>query len=364
MLRSPANFVRLKGLDSLRFVAAVWVACSHGARAPLEHMIPGDGALSQALIAINNGLFNGVAAVMLFFVISGLVIHHANAGREDIDIANHYARRLLRITPPFIAAQTICLLMGPAFQIELNDVLWSIYCEFAFYMAYPLLFVLFRRVGVERVFLYSALAASFAIAANWRISYHSMLPLWALLVIGLPCLLLGCVLAEQLTRQRTFENVSGAGIWSWRLAAIALSVAMKIPVTHGPTLIGYPAGHWIFAVFAFFWLSREINWFAHHVPPRWMEAGGGMSYSLYLVHFPVLGLFMASEIGNAPLRGIFGHDVTAWFIAWTLQIAMIAFVTVVFHLVVEAPCHRLARSVGKWAGSIARTPQVRPQFNL
>ncbi len=357
MTRSSTSAPRLAGLDSLRLIAAAWVACSHGARLPLEHMVSGDGPVAQGLVALNNGLFNGVAAAMLFFVISGLVIHHANVGLEAIDIPGHYVRRLLRVAPPLFVMQIVCLLMGPKFQIELNDVLWSVYCEIAFYLAYPLLFPLFRRVGAERVFMASSVPSAIAIALTWPTSYHSMLPLPALLAIGAPCLLLGCLLAEKLAAGKAIDV--GGAIWAWRAAAIALSAAMKLPVTHGPFHVGYPAGHWIFAIFSFFWLSREVGYFAHRAPPRLTEAGGAMSYSLYLVHFPVLGLFLVSETAGAPLRGIFGHGAGAWLAAWGLWIAGIAMATLVFHVFIEAPFHRLARTLGRRVTERARRTRTR-----
>jgi peptidoglycan/LPS O-acetylase OafA/YrhL len=350
MSRSDAPALRLAGLDSLRLAAAAWVACSHGARPPFERVFAGGDAVSRALVAFDNGLFNGVAAVMLFFVISGLVIHYANVGLAAIDVPGHYTRRLLRVAPPLVVMQAICLAMGPQFQGELNEVLWSVYFEMAFYVAYPLLFPLLRAHGAARVAWMACLPAAVGIAATWPLAYHSMLPFPALLAIGAPCILLGCVLADKLAN-KGLDADPGARIWAWRLAAIVLSAAMKAPVTHGPLHIGYPASHWLFALFSYFWLAREIACFARHAPPRWMEKGGAMSYSLYLAHFPVLGLFLVSETANAPLRGALGAGAGAWMAAWVLQIAAIAMATLVFHTFVEAPSHRLARALGRRASA-------------
>ncbi len=342
MNRNAGSSARIAGLDTLRFIAAIWVACSHGARPPLEHALNGLGPLGGIIVALDNGLFNGVASVMTFFVISGLVIHHAHIGSERIDIASHYARRLTRIVPPVGVAFLVYAWLGPRFVAGFEDVLWSIYCEIAFYAVYPLLFPLFRGLGVERVFLFSTIPAACAIALNLQVPYHSELPIAALIAIGAPCLLLGCLLAEKLN-ERGFEPDPGTDIWSWRAAAVVLSALLKLPVTHGPAHIGYPASHWIFAVFAFFWLGREIAYFASRGAPRWSETGGRMSYSLYLAHNGVITLFALSETATAPLRGMFGGGAMAWLLAWAMMIAMIVVAMGALFIVIEQPCHRYAR---------------------
>lgn len=61
----------IAGLDTLRFFAAAWVVCFHGARFPLGNMSSDKSLFANVATALNNGLFNGVAAVMLFFVMCG-----------------------------------------------------------------------------------------------------------------------------------------------------------------------------------------------------------------------------------------------------------------------------------------------------
>ena len=346
MTTKASQPTRIAGLDTLRFIAAIWVACSHGARLPLDRMLEGGGRWANIGVALDNGIFNGVAAVMAFFVISGLVIHHAHVGAARVDIASHYARRLLRLAPPVIVAFLVYSRMGQQFRLGFEDVLWSIYCEIAFYALYPLLFPTFQRLGAERVFLLSTLPAAFVLSLSPMISYHSDLPILSLLIIGAPCLLLGCVLAEKM-HAGAMPHDPGTSIWAWRGAAIFLSALLKLPVAHGSLHIGYPASHWIFAIFAFFWIGREIAYYTTRAAPAALEAGGRMSYSLYLVHNGVITLFMLSETTSAPLRGMFGGGPMAWLVAWIAMIAMIAVATWTFFLVVEQPCHRLARFLSR-----------------
>jgi len=162
------------GLDTLRLIAAAWVCCSHGARAPLSEMLSGQGTFGAILGGLNNGIFNGVAAVMMFFVISGFVIHRINVGRERLDIAGHYARRITRIAPPLLAIYLICALLGSLYAGVLREVLWSVYSEIAYYALYPLLFILYRRFGVERIFFIGVAMSIVPIAMTASFSFRLM----------------------------------------------------------------------------------------------------------------------------------------------------------------------------------------------
>jgi hypothetical protein len=81
-------------------------------------------------------------------------------------------------------------------------------------------------------------------------------------VLGLPCWLLGCRLAE---RMESFETVAvGSGqIWIWRASAWALSTAICLLRFHTPH-IGYPWTLNLFALFACASLEREIRYYREH----------------------------------------------------------------------------------------------------
>lgn len=334
---------RIDGLDTLRLVAAAWVALSHGARLPLAEITDELGR-GRWLGALNNGLFNGVAAVMMFFVVSGFVIHRPQAGGRALDPVDHYVRRLTRIVPPVIVTQAVCLALGPEFVARFEGILWSVYCEIAYYALYPLLLPLFRRFSIRRIFMATTLLSLVLIAWTWPVSYHSELDIPRLVLIGLPSWILGCLLAERDVAGRLTRF---GDIRVWRIAAVVLSAAMKVPVTHGPIHVGYPAGHWLFAIFAFFWIGREIVHFRASPPPAWTERLGGASYSLYLAHTAVIMVFAEAVIDGAPLGGLIGGGVAAWLVAWAAQLAGIMALTAAFHLLVEAPFHRLARRLAR-----------------
>lgn len=343
------------GLATLRLVAAAWVTLSHGARPPLAETAvahPGLGLFA----AVNNGLFNGVAAVMMFFVISGFVIHLPQASGRALEPLEHFARRLVRIAPPALIAYFVYVLVGSDCMTRFEGILWSIWCEIAYYLLYPSLLPLMRRFGTERMIAMTTGLSLAMIVLTWPTLYHSELALVPLVAIGLPSWLLGCRLAEIHVEGRL---PSFGSPWIWRGVAVVLSAAMKIPVTHGPLPIGYPAGHWLFAIFCFFWLGREIEAFKAAPPPKLFERLGEGSYSLYLVHIPVILTMTAFAAGLVPPEAGGIGAVGLRFLIWGLGCGALFVGTWGFYRLVELPFHHMARLLGRMARDRGRL-RVKP----
>jgi peptidoglycan/LPS O-acetylase OafA/YrhL len=343
------------GLDTLRFFAAAWVALFHGARFPLDKILAPDSLAAQVLIALNNGLFDGVASVMLFFVISGYVIHRAAFRQEKLAAGRFLLRRLTRVIPPVVILYLACHLAGPDYEASLFRILWSLYCEIAYYLIYPLLFLAFKRGWTAPVLVLSTLAAVVVLLCIGPLDYYWEAPTLLLMVIGLPNWILGCLLAERRGASRPVV-VTPAAIWAWRLGAIVLSALLKALVSHGPFRVGYPESHWIIALYAFFWVGHELDFYRFRAAPSWFEAAGRASFSLYLVHGPILELF---GLYRYP-AGSLGFGAGA--LLWLAQLAAIGLATWLFYLVIEAPYHRFARKIGASPGKPVPRPGSREKF--
>lgn len=314
---------RVAGLDSLRFVLALWVVFSHFGFVPirpLEHAT--GGPLLYARGAYHN-LFCGPAAVIVFFLISGFCIHHQYRYDAIRSYATYYTRRYVRIVIPMVAAIALYLSRG----LDLTDwhqtLLWSIVCEEIYYLIYPLLLALRKRIGWTGLLGLAYAGAAAVIATEPRaleyIAYGPRLT-W---LLGLPCWLLGCLLAERYDAERL---PSASAIWMWRGVAWGFGSAASILRFHGG--IGYPLTLTLFAPFGYFWLAREIAWFREHKPLRWLELAGAWSYSLYLMH-PYAESLVGAEAN------------------WYVKIAITLSVSVAFYLVIERPSHRAARALGR-----------------
>ncbi len=83
----------VKGLDTLRFVAALTVALSHGAGPPLALWLDKSATWSRLFIGAYDVSFDGVAAVMVFFVVSGFCIHFGPASGAPFRVLPFWTRR-------------------------------------------------------------------------------------------------------------------------------------------------------------------------------------------------------------------------------------------------------------------------------
>jgi peptidoglycan/LPS O-acetylase OafA/YrhL len=328
---SSTAYRRIVGLDTLRFIAALWVALFHGARVPMASIVGKADPVAMVLVGANNEAFNGAAAVMVFFVISGCCIHYPFVANGRLDVLRYLTRRLIRIGVPLAVLLYASATIGGAIEDGANAVLWSVYCEIIYYLVYPLILLAERRVALYWLVGAAWIVSYAVVVTHWSVLYHGFLGVGLSTVVGLPCWLLGCLLAEKIGRR---EADSTSSIWWWRLAALGLSVILQIPVSHGPVRIGYPASHGLFAIFAYFWIEREISHFATNGCSRMLEWLGRWSYSTYLVHNIVIAAFI--ELGTS------AHPV----LLWAPQLAAIGLASYLFYLIVERPSHWLAYRVG------------------
>ena len=320
------------GLDTLRFIAALWVVLGHWDGLPFLPLLRDRGWLGHLVAGINGVLFNGVAAVTLFFLISGFCIHYPWARAGRVDVRRHLMRRYVRIGGPLLASLAIAALANDAVRNALFGVLWSVYCELIYYTLYPALFLLFRRYGVTRALAAATMLSTVLIASRWSYLWPWQFGVALTWAVGLPSWLLGCLLAERLVQRRL---VPGRSIWPWRAAALMLSAGATGSVFHAPIAFGYPASMLVFAFFCFFWLKRELARYAVRPPLRLLEWAGGWSYSLYLIHNMVIAGFAAVRLAWPYAMG------------WTAEFLAILLASYAFYAGVERPSHALARRLGK-----------------
>jgi peptidoglycan/LPS O-acetylase OafA/YrhL len=322
----------VRGINSLRFVAALWVAVAHGAGLPLRQLFQGGGPLSRAISQANDVAFNGSAAVVVFFVVSGFCIHLPFVQADRIDIREYLVRRYVRIGGPLIAVLLVIhLWSNPAARAAL-DVLWSVYCELAYYTLYPLLFPIFRRYGFKLAIASATTISALLIATHW----HYMYP-WQFgaltFVTAFPAWLLGCLIAEKITNNDLMEF--NGSIWYWRAGAWIYSVCALLGVFHSPIRVGFPATLLIFAFYCYFWLQQELRRWRLRTPSPWLEAAGVWSYSMYLVHKIVIAAF--GEL-QWPIPALLN---------WALLVSAMLLISYIFYALIERPSHSAARRLGR-----------------
>jgi len=203
---------RISGIDSIRFVCALIVVLGHLGPPPLD-ALGSLGTLIEKGIAV---AFNGPAAVIAFFIISGFCIHFpvANGPARKMLVAAFYARRFIRIGLPVVAVLALYEWAGVDARYPNFGVLWSIICEAVYYLIYPALLVAARSIGWRKL-----LAATVVVAALTALILAFMLgisdnnyPAFGLFtwIFGLPVWVSGCLLAERWSR---LPKVSTPTIW-------------------------------------------------------------------------------------------------------------------------------------------------------
>lgn len=324
---------RVCGLDSLRFVCALWVVFSHFGFVPLGGLLAGSSPAIVLLRGGYNNLFCGVAAVIIFFVISGFCIHFPYRRAAAVPAAAFLARRYLRIGIPCLIVWVVILRWKSNKAVEFyNAVMWSLVAECIYYSVYPLLFHLLRKWGWRLVVAANLVAFMVIATRPHAMNYFEYGP-WRTWVVGLPCWLLGCMLAGEYSMAKPAP--APRLIWSWRALIWLLASLCSMLRFHGG--IGFPWTLNFFAIACFFWLRLELRWFAHHPPSRALEFAGSWSYSLYLCHVPAF-VFAIQYLGLEWL----GLQVN-----WLVQLITCLGLSYLFYLTVEHTAHQLGRYAGK-----------------
>jgi peptidoglycan/LPS O-acetylase OafA/YrhL len=317
------------GIDTLRFLAALWVVFYHGAAPPLGALVPQQYAsIATALARLP---FNGNAAVVLFFVISGFCIHLSNVRRERVAVTRFLVQRILRIVPPLVVIQLIAMALGSRYSASLSVVLWSVNCEIAYYLVYPFIFRLLRPgriVSTTAVSLaISAVMACLNARAQFLWQWPSEVLTW---IFCLSLWLLGCAFADRFARSAIAPRLPN--VWVLRFVAVLFGIVATV-LAHLPILpIGYVWTMPFFAAFCPVWIWAEITYARERGPQPLLEACGVAGYSIYLVHKPAITAVGALEL--PPL------------LCWPVILMCVAGASAVFYMVVERPSHLASR----WAG--------------
>jgi peptidoglycan/LPS O-acetylase OafA/YrhL len=321
-------------LDSIRFLCALWVFFYHRSAPPL-----GDGDahthFGLMLRALAGNIWVGPAAVIVFFVISGFCIHYpfAHPTRRP-NLAEFYIRRFLRLLPPMLAAMVFAHVAGVDLSLLDVSVLWSLVAELIYYLLYPAVRIARFRLGGWAGLIAGAYGAALAVTlGNPGATDYPSFGISQNWLLGLPCWLLGCALAEKVAAPTTIK-ISPPTIWCLRVGLLGLVISCSLLRFHSP--FGQPIGYpWSLNVFAFpatAWLYAEIVYHQSVAPARLLEWAGQWSYSLYLLHVPAAAVF------NRMLPD-FGSPLVHW-------LALVGFVFALaygFYLLVERPSHALAR---------------------
>ena len=294
--------------------------------------------------------------VQLFFVVSGFVlalpfIAWRVAGGKEVSTSRYFLRRLTRIEPPYLIAMTL-LVIGASLATQhvgaghfvasilylhhavygdpstLDGVAWSLEVEIQFYLCVPLLAILFSRPDARRRRATIVFVAMLAIIFQEYGFGHDP-RMGAFLGNHLQFFLVGWLLADlyviswrsKPTPQRRWDLVSLVG-WPLLVSGLMASDRLRFGVVVGPWLL-----------FALCVAALRGPATARMLRNRWITTIGGMCYSIYLLHYPMLILF---QRWTDRLSG-FSPGI-ALLIRAAIYAPIVLVVSGVFFALVERPC--------------------------
>jgi len=297
-------------VDGIRFIAIGLVVVSHA-------LIHATGRLT---------FLAGANGVLLFFVLSGFILGLPFVA-GDVDLKRYYMRRLTRLEPPYIVALVLCFLLAPLFLggyrfafphfsagivyshafvwhgvNPLDQPLWSLEIEIQFYLLLPLIARARPRylIAAGVFFVAMQLVPGYCDIFRWSILGYAQF------------FILGLLLARvdlSAVRSRTWDVTGIASVIALALHSGPVFGGVVVPVFCGLILLSAFRGE----------LFRSL------LSIRFITIVGGMAYSIYLTHAPLMDLLVA----RGRLTGM----------ALLAPLLVVAYlVGFVFYVLVERPC--------------------------
>ena len=329
---------RLLGLDSIRFICACWVFFFHSGFL-MGRTVLSDGSVANLRsipVTIVTNFFAGPAAVIVFFLISGLVVHYPNLGKK-VDLYCYFTRRFIRVGGPIVVLAIALPFLTN--DMTINDLpVWSLWCELVYYALYPAILLAKRRFGLPVIILFAFVAALLlAVAPGTDQGAFVARGVWLTWILGLPTWLLGMLVAEYINSGRIAQIVTWRRLHIWVMRGCIVFLGATATILRFHTPISEQISLLLFAIPAAVWLFAEVNFATRHPPRAWLERQGSWSYSLYLVHLIAVEMI----IYVVPSHYFGASPITVWLACLALGFCLAQ----VFFLMVEQPFHRLARLV-------------------
>ena len=364
-------------IDQLRGFAALAVVLCHAA-VSAETVVVDPSQQSWHWAAWLLGW--GYLGVPLFFVISGLCIHLPSAsalaaGRlARPDWQQFLQRRFWRLYPAYLAALVLAggLLLGirgelpvgwrgvlaqvflvhtfsPTTFDGLNPPAWTLAVETQLYLAYPLVWALFARLGgwcglgvVMMVTLLFRLSLNFGWVpaqfggVEWEVflarwfewALGALVALWAVGIVTMPRLARapGIAMLVLALAVRAEWEMWRPGWYTFKEPLYGVAFALVVLATLDRERAGKPTA------------GTAIG--------RHLADVGVYSYSLYLLHRPIQIAF-EPLVGRLAAAGFLGlQPLTASLLLMTATTPLVLMAARIFHRYCEAPCVEIARRVG------------------
>ncbi len=379
---------RFESLDALRGIAALIVVLFH-----CSLMLP-ESFYTQRPLWVSfmptRFLFNGYAAVIIFFILSGYVLAIPFIyGKTQQSYISYMIRRICRIYIPFAGAILISallyansqspppglagdelykwwgtiplttelivkhlLLTGVESEMWLDMAMWSLVVEMRISIIFPILIILCSKpkaaISIALLLYVSAVISMLATGNLSLISSKNFLGTFIITLRYLPFFLIGILLMKyNNTIQTHLGSLSHKQHWVLLIFALLIlclpteinnrRILAILSIEESGILIKFLIECLYGIASAFIIVSvRRIDGrktLLHYTPIKWL---GSISYSLYLLHMPIILFLFRVLVEHLPI-----------FMISLIAFAASIIVSSVFHIAVEQPAIRYGKYLSK-----------------
>lgn len=366
-----ADVKRYRELDALRGLAAISVVLLHFVDMYFPYdLIARRTPAQRVLIALASPFYRGYEAVFLFFVLSGFVLALPYTRGVSQPYPTYLLRRVARIYLPYLAALGLAVLgasiwhghlylgewaetswtappdwpsirdhvlfVGAYNWLLYNRVFWSLVVEMRVSLIFPLL-----AAAMTRIRLVYALASAGLCLATFRLLARALPRLTGdfATVAYVSVFIAGILLARHLrTIESWYEARNRPERWAIAGSVFAgyffghlLPHLSKLAILYGAV------GAILLAI-----NSETARKLLAHGVARFL---GTISYSLYLIHLPIL--YALTFMLHTRMR---------YTLLFVLYLLLAVGCATIFHALVERPCIELGRRVGRRRPSTEAVP--------
>lgn len=329
-------------LDGLRFIAIISVLLFHANGRMLNR-------LQVDLPYVSDFLKTGFFGVEIFFAISGYILSLQFFKADSFSYRKYLIRRLKRIEPPFVIAivtqtflaafilrsneinelfssfiNVITYTSNFAKNNIINGVTWSLEVEVQFYLLLPFILILALKLGKKSLpwvlILLSILAINFI---PW-IPYKTLLMYFHYFSVG--------ILIAHLNTHR--ENRLKIKLGNWFNVLITLMLfALNLPYFH--FLGSFKLIISISLMIILFYNVLVARSGIGFLTPKWVTTLGGMCYTIYLWHIPVLSF--ASNYFLPKVQAFITNDQLLYVLGMLFMILFSLIISIPLFLLFEKP---------------------------
>ena len=346
-------------IDGIRFVAILLVVLHH-----ISYYVQYkdtntyiDESLKCFLKKI---LISGQFGVEIFFVLSGFVLSipfasHFLIKAEMPSLKKFYTRRLTRLEPPYILMLTLLgmtlffmhkfsgavllksylasitythFIFYPGMASIINGIAWSLEIEFQFYLIAPFLcYIFFLQKVSRRILILVCIVLLIILQSLFIAKTVSLLYFLQYFLLGF--------LVSDLYITKDYKSVKN--VFSIPLGILSIILILLIPDVKTITGLELLEAKFylILSISLFFYIAMFSPFWKKILSISFVSTIGGMCYSIYLFHFPVIDLIGKQLVKRLHFSNYF---IVHYLVINICLLTVILFTSSAFYKLIEQPC--------------------------